>query len=131
METARGAESQPFSWCIRRGRQRLFEAEPFGHHREFSYVERGFYGEQVERLFSLFDPADVLIARAEDLDANPAAVLARLSDFAGTPPPPPVQPRRVHVGEPAPIPPEDAAFLQRVYAPDQARLKALTGISWE
>jgi hypothetical protein len=32
---------------------------------------------------------------------------------------------------PAPIPPEDAAFLQRVYAPDQARLKALTGISWE
>ncbi|MCA6228358.1 MAG: sulfotransferase domain-containing protein [Phenylobacterium sp.] len=130
METARGAESEPFSWCIRRGRQRLFEAEPFGHHREFSYVERGFYGEQVERLYALFDPADVLIARADDLDADPAAVLARLAAFAGTPPPPPVRPRRVHVGAPAPIPEADAAFLRQVYAPDQARLKALTGISW-
>ena len=114
METARGAETQAFAGCIRRGRQRLFEAEPFGFHREFSYGERGFYGDQVERLFSLFDPADVLIARAEDLDADPAAVLSRLAAFAGTPPPPPVRPRRVHVGEPAPIPPEDAAFLRKV-----------------
>ena len=131
METARGAETLPFSGSIRRGRQRLFEAEPFGFHREFSYVERGFYGEQVERLFSLFDPADVLIARAEDLDADPAAVLSRLSAFAGTPPPPPIRPRRVHVGAEAPLDPDDAAFLRQVYAPDQARLKALTGISWD
>jgi hypothetical protein len=131
METARGAETQPFDRCIRRGRQRLFEAEPFGFHREFSYVERGFYGEQVERLSSLFDPADVLIARAEDLDADPAAVLSRLSAFVGTPPPPPIQPRRVHVGAEAPLDPADAAFLRQVYAPDQARLKALTGIRWD
>src|SRR6202008_942129 len=61
MEYARGAEREPFGWCIRQGRQRLFDARPpvapWGHHREFSYVERGFYGEQVGRLFSPFPHA--------------------------------------------------------------------------
>ena len=50
METARGAETQPVGWCIRQGRQRLFGAEPWGHHREFSYVERGFYSEQLDQV---------------------------------------------------------------------------------
>ncbi|MDB5452295.1 MAG: sulfotransferase, partial [Caulobacteraceae bacterium] len=53
MEYARGAETQSFAWCVRQGRRRLFDAEPWGVHREFSYVERGFYGEQVERLLAL------------------------------------------------------------------------------
>ena len=36
MEYARGPETEPFAWCIREGRQRLFASEPWGHHREFS-----------------------------------------------------------------------------------------------
>src|SRR3978361_174698 len=36
MEYARGVETQPFAWCIREGRQRLFETQPWGVHREFS-----------------------------------------------------------------------------------------------
>src|SRR5690242_9983812 len=59
MEYARGAETMAFGWCIREGRQRLFQAEPWGHHREFSYVERGFYAEQIERAFELFPRSQV------------------------------------------------------------------------
>jgi len=134
MEFARGAETNPFAWCIRQGRQRLFEAEPWGFHREFSYVERGFYGEQIEHLLNLFPADQLLLLRAEDLEATPGPVLERVSAFLGVDAPPPVQARRVHVGQdiayPSPLTPADEALLRRLYAADMARLKALTGISY-
>lgn len=131
METARGSEREPFAWCIRRGRARLLDSEPWGFHREFSYVERGFYGEQVERLFGLFPPEQVLIERSERLRQDPSAVLGRINRFLGVPAPPPTESRAVHVGSGEPEPPaEDAAFLRELYARDDARLKALTGVSF-
>lgn len=132
MEYARGAEKQPFAWCIRQGRMRLFDAEPWGHHREYSYVERGFYGEQIERLFELFPREQTLILRAEDLQADPGASLATVRRFLGLAPlAGPLAPRAVHVGAEmdygSELTPEDAAFLRALYARDQARLEAITG----
>ncbi|MEO8115389.1 MAG: sulfotransferase domain-containing protein [Phenylobacterium sp.] len=134
MEYARGAETQPFAWCIREGRQRLFDAEPWGHHREFSYVERGFYGEQVERVLSLFPREQLLILGAEDLDADPAAAVARVRRFLDLDDGPPPAPRRVHVGREmdygSALTPEDASYLRRLYARDQVRLRTLTGLDF-
>ena len=134
MEFARGAETHPFDWCVRDGRQRLFSAEPWGFHREFSYVERGYYGAQIEHLLSLFPAEQLLVLRAEDLEATPGAALAMVSAFLGVDAPPPPQPRRVHVGRdiayPSHLTPADEALLRRLYAADMARLKALTGISY-
>jgi hypothetical protein len=129
MEHRRGVETEPFAWCVREGRQRLFDAEPWGHHREYSYVERGFYGQQIERLFGLFPKTQVLLLQAEDLKSDPQGVLGRLNSFLGAPPPPPTAPRAVHVGpEMEAPPPAEAAYLRDVYARDQARLAALTEI---
>ncbi|MFL5295269.1 MAG: sulfotransferase family protein [Phenylobacterium sp.] len=132
MEFARGAEQRPFAWCIRQGRQRLFEAEPWGFHREFSYVERGFYGEQLERLFALFPRKQVLVLRAEDLQAEPGAALAAVRGFLGLPAGASPARRAVHVGRDmeygAELTAEDADFLGDVYARDQAKLEALTGL---
>ena len=129
MEQGRGAETKPFAWCVREGRQRLFAAEPWGHHREYSYVERGFYGDQVERLFALFPREQVLLLQAEDLRRDPQAVLGRLNAFLDAPPPPPTAPRAVHVGpEMDGLAAADIAHLRAVYARDQARLQALTGL---
>jgi hypothetical protein len=129
MERARGVETQPFAWCIREGRQRLFASVPWGHHREYSYVERGFYGDQVERLFGLFPRNQVLVLQADDLRRDPQTVLDRLSGFLGAPPPPSTSPRAVHVGlEMDGLAPADIAHLRNVYARDQARLAALTGV---
>lgn len=131
MEIRRGAEQEPFAWCIRQGRQRLFTNEPWGHHREFSYVERGFYGEQIARLFQLFPRDQVLFLKADDLRTDPNAVLAQVCAFVGAPPPPPTEPRSVHVGrEMGGLDPADAAHLRAIYAADLARLKALTGIEF-
>lgn len=134
MEFDRGVETRPFSWCIRQGRSRLFDAEPWGHHREFSYVERGYYGEQIEHLYTLFSPAQVLILRSEDLRRDPNETLLKVNGFLGIPAPAPVEPRDVHVGRTleygASLEVEDIAYLRRLYARDAARLRGLTGLTF-
>jgi hypothetical protein len=138
MEYARGAERQPFAWCIREGRQRLFDAElphaPWGHHREFSYVERGFYAEQLARLYGVFPPRQVLVIRAEDLRAEPAAALGEVRRFLGLSEAAAPPAREVHVGRDidygADLTAEDADWLRQVYARDQARLRALAGFAY-
>jgi sulfotransferase family protein len=132
MEYARGAETRPFAWCIREGRQRLFNAEPWGFHREFSYVERGFYGEQMVEAFRLFPRDQLLVLRAEDLRADPASTLARVREFLGVASRGALAPREVHVGREmnygSELTAEDAAHLRRVYARDAERLADLTGV---
>ena len=133
MEYSRGAETQPFDWCIRTGRQRLFDAQPWGAHREYSYVERGFYGEQLERLYALFPRDQVLLLRSDDLNNAPAAVLGRVGDFLGLRRMPQPHARRVHVGqavEGSELTNQDVAHLRQVYAADQIRLKALAGFDF-
>jgi hypothetical protein len=134
MEFARGAETQPFGWCIREGRQRLFDADPWGFHREFSYVERGFYGEQVERLFGLFPREQALILRSQDLRKDPGPTLAAVRKFLGLRKGKAPAPRDVHVGAEmdygGELTAEDAAWLREVYARDQRRLADLTGVSF-
>lgn len=129
MEFSRGVETHPFAWCVREGRGRLFDAAPWGHHREFSYVERGFYGEQLERLFQLFPARQVLLLRNEDLRLAPDVALSAVAGFLGLASPPPLRRREVHVGrEFDGLRPEDVAFLRNVYRRDQERLRALSGL---
>lgn len=131
MEAGRGVETHSFGWCVREGRQRLFRAEPWGVHREFSYVERGYYGEQMERLFGLFPREQVLVLRSDALDADPNGTLAAISRFLGVDAPALVTPRRVHVGTTdrgAAPDAADAAFLRSLYARDMERLADLAGV---
>jgi hypothetical protein len=132
MEYARGAEARPFAWCIREGRQRLFAAEPWGFHREISYVERGFYGEQMARLLGLFPREQVLVARAEHLRADPGGVLAKVRAFLELAPSDAPAPREANVARGMDYGSElttaDAAYLRGVYARDLERLADLTGI---
>lgn len=132
METARGVETRDFSWCIRNGRKRLRDTDPWGVHREFSYVERGFYGEQLERLFRIFSRDQVLIVEANDLRRKPADPLSRLSKFLGAPPPAATDRRSVHAGPASSVSPSehDVALMREIYAEDNARLRVLTGISY-
>ena len=129
METARGAETRSFGWCIRQGRQRLFDTDPWGHHRAFSYVERGFYGEQLARVFGLFSRGQVLILGSQALRSDPAATLGEVRRFLGLAPKPAPAPREVHMGTTGgSLSEADAAFLRQVYAKDAERLADLTGV---
>ena len=132
MEYARGVETHPFEWCVREGRQRLFAAEPWGHHREFSYVERGFYAEQIERLLGLFPREQLLFLTSDELRGDPVAALGQVRAFLGLPKAPTPAAREVHVGRqmdyPSQLTPEIVAYLRQVYAADAERLAALTDI---
>ena len=135
METARGAESEPFAWCIRQGRARLANGEKPGFHRVHSYVERGFYGAQLQRVRELFPPEQLLLLRSRDLDRDPNALLRRVSDFLRAPAPVPVHPRRVHVGAPAlagAAPSEgDVDYLRELFRDDADRFGRLSGLALE
>ena len=132
METARGVETRPFAWCIRHGRQRLFDREPWGFDREISYVERGFYGEQMARLLGLLPRDQMLVLRAEDLRADPASTLTQVRRFLGVAVGPAPAPREANVGREmdygSDLTAADMAHLRGVYAGDLRRLADLTGV---
>jgi len=83
MEKKRGKEKLSFGDAISpAGRQRVSSA-PGGVHRVYSYVERGFYAEQIERLLGLFPREQVYFFRADQLWNDPASTLAAIEKFLG------------------------------------------------
>lgn len=134
MEYAKRKESEPFQWCIREGRARLNPGDPAapGHHRVFSYVERGFYGAQVARLLAIFPRAQCLFLRSDDLLAQPHAALQEICSFLDQPAPAPVVPRLVHPAReqdyPSRLLSTDISLLAELYASDIREFSHLTGI---
>jgi hypothetical protein len=131
METARGFDDAPFSWAIREGRRRVRESgEKPGHHRVFSYVERGFYGAQLQRALTLFPREQILCLASEQLKRDPAAVLHQVCCFLQLPgPAKPIRPLAANVGQGRGLPSaEDALYLRDLYAEDAKRFAALSGL---
>jgi hypothetical protein len=110
----------------------LFDAEPWGFHREASYVERGFYGEQLGRALELFPRDQVLVLRSDDLRADPGPALASVRAFLDLPKGKAPRAREVHVGRGMDGGNEltdiDIAHLRQIYARDEARLADLIGV---
>jgi len=134
MEYAKRKESEPFQYCIRDGRDRVAQGDPAapGHHRVFSYVERGYYGRQVAHLLTLFPRAQCLFLRSEQLRDEPDAALQRICSFLDLSPPARVTPRVVHAARqrdyPATLEPADIRLLADLYASDLKQFSYLTGI---
>lgn len=132
METARGLETLDFEKAVgdeARGRVR---SAPFGSHRVYSYIERGFYSDQIERLLALFPRSQVHFVRTDRLWQDPINVLAGIEEFLG------VENRLASVRRDYIVPIEtsgigsmsQAAFerLTSQFAHDIARTAALTGL---
>jgi hypothetical protein len=134
MEYARGVETLPFAQAIREGRGRLDGlAANHPDRRIFTYVERGFYGEQVKHLLGLFPREQVLVLLADDLRRSPAAPLAAVNAFLGLEPSlDAVAPRSVHAARVfdygSTLTATDRTYLSSLYVADQERLEVLTGV---
>jgi hypothetical protein len=85
METARQADDLPFAEAVRLETERCRAALPL-QHRVHSYVDRGFYLEQLRRLWTYFPKTQVLVLRNESLRARPRQVLDEVCAFIGVPP---------------------------------------------
>jgi len=131
METKRGWDSLPFRQAIGpEGRQRVWNA-PGGVHRVFSYVERGLYACQVERLLTLFPRHQVLFFRTDRLWLEPGQVLDEVQDFIEVERRLAAQHRYVvpiDSSDFGPIPAEQRQMLDQVLAADIKCTAALSGL---
>jgi hypothetical protein len=82
MERQRNAETASFWDAIRNEEERCREALPY-QHRVYSYIDRGFYLEQLRRLWAYFPKKQVLVLRNEELQKNPDETLQKVFAFLG------------------------------------------------
>jgi hypothetical protein len=83
MEFLRGYETLQFVDAIsEKGRWRVAGA-PEGVHRIYSYVERGFYSKQINRLKHLFCNQKIIFLRTDELWSAPKLTLEKVARFLG------------------------------------------------
>jgi hypothetical protein len=82
METKRGKDKLTFADAIEREPERCREALPL-QHRVYSYVDRGFYAQQVRRLFNIFGKENVLVLLSEELRYEHQKTLRSVFEFLG------------------------------------------------
>jgi hypothetical protein len=95
MKRVLGVEALPFWEAIQREAERCREALPY-QHRVYSYVDRGFYLEQLRRLWSFFPKERVLVLKSDDLKRQPATTLKVVCDFLNIDALKGVEPLNVH-----------------------------------
>ncbi|MFG1425384.1 sulfotransferase family protein [Roseixanthobacter glucoisosaccharinicivorans] len=95
MNYARGVEQMMFADALRAGRARLSQDALLTRAwRDFSYVERGFYGSQVQRALAHFPVDQLLFLRSQDLARDPQTTLGRIATFLGLDSFPPMAAKR-------------------------------------
>jgi len=82
MEFDRNADEKDFSFAINKEEQRTKEALPL-QHRVYSYIDRGFYSEQIRRYKRYFSDEQMLFIKYEEFKNNQKNVLCRIFDFLG------------------------------------------------
>jgi hypothetical protein len=85
MESGRGIDDLPFSEALLQESVRSRKALP-NQHPVYSYVDRGFYTEQIRRVWRFFPKGQTLILKSDDLRGSPAAILRQVTEFLGVSP---------------------------------------------
>jgi len=135
-ELARGFETEPFERALDLEAERLagevekIKADPayVSHgHRHHSYVDRGQYADQIERLFALFGRDRVLVLYAEDFFSEPEPCYDSILEFLGLPAWRPASFERHNARPGSPLPDHLQRRLSDHFAPYDDRLAALLG----
>lgn len=135
METGRGNETLGFSEAIRSGRARITcEVGGVPCHRIFSYLERGLFAQQLDRLYGSFAKDRILVVKSEDLKLDQQSKLDELTDFLNvrrfSSYPQDETVFKTETGEQTKITPEDEDYLRSYYRQDNALLEANYSISF-
>lgn len=127
MERLRGGEHLSFMAALKKEQDRCREALPY-QHRIYSYVDRGFYLEQLRRIWSFFPRDNTLVLKNEDLRTNALETLNRVFAFLGVSPVDDVAERMVHTNAyEAPISAAEKKYLRSVYEFEIRGLERLLG----
>lgn len=129
MIRSRGGDDMPFWQALQEEDSRCRTALPH-QHRTFSYVDRGFYVQQLRRLWHFFGPRQTLILRSTDLRRNPDAVLKTVTDFLGVAPFDRVEVKTVHSRRyPAPMASRERDYLRGIFENEIKMLERL--LDWD
>jgi hypothetical protein len=127
MQRFRGREPLDFFDAVREEQTRIGGAPP-PEARRFAYVDRGFYGRQLTRLFKLFPREQVKAVKFEDFKKNQPETLASILSFLER------KPRRsVRIKDRNIVPYERAmnweerVFLYNLFAKDIAKVEQMLG----
>ena len=135
-ELARGFEWETFEKAIELEDSRLvgevdrMRADPHYEsvaHRHHSYLHRGHYAEQLERVFRLFSRDQVHIMDSEAFFADPAPEYRRLLAFLGIQPFEPASFARHNARPGTAMEPGTRHLLEEYYRPHNVRLAGLLG----
>lgn len=135
MNVRKGIESLSFEDALDKERERLSRSDDPASStwRQYSYIKRGLYGEQLERWMSVFPHEQFLIIRSEELYADPERVVRRTLAYLGLRPWHPADFKVYHLAEYADMDPAMRKDLAEYFAPHNQRLYALLGrdLGWE
>ncbi|MBI5463211.1 MAG: sulfotransferase domain-containing protein [Gammaproteobacteria bacterium] len=95
MERVENRDSASFWDAIHSEAKRSRKALPY-QHRVYSYIDRGFYLEQLRRLWAFFPKQQMLVLKTEELQQHPNDTLQRIFAFLGVTPLPLINPVNVH-----------------------------------
>lgn len=95
MEFGLGSELLPFREAIA-AELAMRESDPTFQSRARSYLDRGRYAMQIERLLKWFEPAQLLFVKYEDFRKEPECELGRICNFLEVEPMPPIERQQVH-----------------------------------
>lgn len=138
-EMARGHEHLPLAQALEaepsrlRGEVERMLADPAYEsfsHRHHSYLSRGHYAEQLERLLELFTVQRVLVLQSERLFAAPNAELAKVWDFLDVPRVELTGLAPMKAGHYSAMPEAEARALREHYEVHNRRLYSLPGIDF-
>lgn len=140
-EYARGFEWEQFPTALDLEAERLVGElermrrdpayESFAH-RHHSYLHRGRYAEQLERVLSHYPAEQLHVVMSEDFFADPAAAFSSLVDFLELEPPPAAQYDRYNAQPRSDMDPPMRERLRAYYAHHDERLARLLGrqLAW-
>ncbi len=127
MQRFRGREPLDFFDAVREEKVRIAGA-PATEARRFAYVDRGFYGQQLARLFKLFPREQVNVVKFEEFTDKQHETLASIFSFLG------LEPLRSVRSKDRNIVPyeramnwEEKVFLYNLFAEDIAEVEQMLG----
>jgi len=128
MERERGKEQLSFFEAIHNEQSRCKESLPL-QHRVYSYIDRGYYCEQLKRLFHFFPKESVLVLKSQELKNNLTYTLNEISDFLEIEQFKKIKHKNIHSRKYTKINENDKYYLKDVYNYEIKQLEKL--LSWD
>jgi len=115
MERDRNTDDLSFSEAIHAEDSRCKGALPL-QHRVFSYIDRGFYTEQLKRIWSVFPKEQTLIIKSQDLKYKLDKTLSVISNFLDVPSFPNIKNKNEHARTYiSKMTPEEYTYLRSIF----------------